>query len=72
MFFHDPLINVKDIQNLKMKKSDLNRHDLQKYTYVICLADHDAFDYKLILKYSNFILDTRNRFNSKNKKVITA
>lgn len=72
VFFHDPLIDVKDIQNLKMKKSSIDTNDLKKYAYVICLADHDAFDYKFILKYSNFILDTRNRFNSKNKKVITA
>jgi len=72
VFFHDPLINVNDIQNLKMKKSNLDTNDLKNYAYVICLADHDAFDYRLILKYSNFILDTRNRFNPKNKKVITA
>jgi len=72
VFFYDPLIDMKDIQNLKIKKSNLNRYDLKKYAYVICLADHDAFDYKFILKYSNFILDTRNRFNPKNKKIITA
>jgi len=72
VFFHDPLIHVKDIKNLKMKRSSLSKYDLKKYTYIISLADHDMFDYKLILKYSKFILDTRNRFNPRSKKVIIA
>ncbi len=43
---------------------------LKKYAATILVTNHDDFDYKMILKNSNLILDTRHVFDKRNKKVI--
>ena len=45
-----------------MKSQLLNKDSIASYDLVILLTDHDAFDYKLIKKYSKHIVDTRGIF----------
>tara|TARA_B100002019_G_C21228514_1_gene578727 strand:- start:150 stop:1406 length:1257 start_codon:yes stop_codon:yes gene_type:complete len=72
VYYNDPYIKKMDIENLRIKNSKVDKINLKKFQYVVCLADHDLYNYKDILKHSKFIVDTRNRFPSYNKKIITA
>ena len=52
---------------LNLKNKIIKPSSLKAYAAVILVTDHDNFDYKLIKKYSNIIIDTRGKFkNSKN------
>ena len=55
------------ILNLNIKSITLTKENLIKYDLVIIATDHDSFDYELIKKESNLIIDTTGRFKpSKN------
>ena len=41
---------------------------LRKYDAVYILTDHSNVDYKLILKNSKLIIDTRNVYSKENEK----
>ena len=45
------------IENIKITPKNLKKFDI-----VIIMTDHDKFDFKLILKHSKFIIDTRGRY----------
>lgn len=72
----DPCLNVLDKK--KLTKSDtfkltkLSKIILKKNDATIIVTNHDLFNYKMIKKYSNVIIDTRNSFATKNKKIFTA
>ena len=52
---------------LNLKNKIIKPSSLKAYAAVILVTDHDNFNYKLIKKYSNIIIDTRGKFkNSKN------
>ena len=68
--YYDPY--VKEINNLSNKKSlkslkKLNNNLLSQFDIVVLLTDHDEFDYKAILKHSNYIVDTRGRYKVSKK-----
>ena len=67
--FSDPHINFKDkdLQKIigKSEFIKITKKNLTNYDCVILVTDHDDFDYKLITKYSNILIDTRNRLNRK-------
>ena len=48
--------------NYEMHSVELNPTKLQSYGLVLLSTDHDMFDYELIAKNSNLIIDTRNAF----------
>ncbi len=55
------------------KSIKLSKKNLQKYSAVILLTDHNLYNYKLIAKYSKLIIDTRGKFKKtkfKNNKNI--
>ena len=71
--FFDP--NVKYLRSRKLnkdKKSKISLHSsmLRKYDAVYILTDHSNVDYKLILKNSKLIIDTRNVYSKENEKKI--
>ncbi|MDA9650323.1 nucleotide sugar dehydrogenase [Candidatus Pelagibacter sp.] len=71
--FFDP--NVKYLKSRKLNqhkksKRNLNGSMLKKYDAVYILTDHSNIDYKLILKNSKLIIDTRNVYLNKNKKIL--
>jgi len=74
--YSDPFIpelkNYRNYRFNKMKSIKLNKLSLKKFTAVILLTDHDKFDKNLILKHSNYIIDTRNFFKKKSTKVLRA
>lgn len=61
--FYDPLvkkirINNKNFSSLK----SLNINDIKNYDVIVIGTDHDIFNYKMILKHSKYIFDTRGVF----------
>jgi UDP-N-acetyl-D-glucosamine dehydrogenase len=73
VFYHDPFI--KKIENsrkynFKMKSVKITHKSIKIYDAVIIVADHDVFDYDLIKKNSNLIIDTRGRYKLGSKRVI--
>ena len=51
---------------------DINPEMLSKYDAVILTTDHDKFDYDMILKHSDLIIDARGKYREKSDKVIKA
>tara|TARA_Y100001958_G_C21248377_1_gene580998 strand:+ start:4807 stop:6153 length:1347 start_codon:yes stop_codon:yes gene_type:complete len=55
--------------SFKIKSVEVSKDSLLNYDLVILLTDHDEYDYELIEEYAKMIIDTRGKFNNKNKKV---
>ena len=72
--YHDPYIKYK-IKNLNLKKiinlDKISPTKIKYFDIVVIMTDHDIFDYKMIFKQSNMIIDCRGRYKI-NKKVIRA
>ena len=67
-----PKIPVTRNHNLKMKSIKLKSSELKSFDLVIITTAHHNINYDLILKSAKLILDTRNVFKKKNKKIIRA
>ena len=70
--FSDPYIKsfIKTRTSKIDKKSiKISAKILKKYDLTILMTDHDNFDYKVIYKNSNFIIDTRGKFQLDNKVI---
>ena len=62
---HDPFVKDK-ISIKKVKRvNSLNSKVLKSFDIVLLMTDHDLFDYDLIKKNSNLIIDCRGRFEVK-------
>ncbi|WP_440937730.1 nucleotide sugar dehydrogenase [Candidatus Pelagibacter sp.] len=70
--FSDPYV-TKKIQtrsiDLSKKSLKLNKKNLKKFDITILMTDHDAFNYDLIYKNSNMIIDCRGRYSIDNKVI---
>ena len=66
----DPLISeFNDSHNNTIRSISLNYDLFNHYDIVVLLSVHEIFDKKLIIKNSNYILDTKNamkEFNNNN------
>ncbi len=74
VLFSDPYFDEIPITrkfNYKVKFTDLNKKALNSADIIVLATDHDSFDYELIEKESNLIVDSRGRFKN-SKKVIRA
>tara|TARA_Y100000590_G_scaffold404023_1_gene491205 strand:- start:433 stop:1728 length:1296 start_codon:yes stop_codon:yes gene_type:complete len=73
--YHDPYIKKKGKNrkyNYELSSVNLSAEKLKFYNFVVLVTDHSCLNYKMILKHSKLIFDSRgafNRFNS--KKVIS-
>jgi UDP-N-acetyl-D-glucosamine dehydrogenase len=57
----------------ELSSVDINPTNLAKYDVCIISTDHSSFNYSMILKYANLIVDTRGVYkNNSNKKIISA
>ena len=68
--YSDPHVDTNDrvIKKLLGKANNVKiDKNIKNYDCVALITDHDAFNYKLICKYSKILIDTRNKINrSKN------
>ena len=63
--------NLRKYPNFKSKKSvSLTKKNLIKYDAVICITDHTYYDKNKIFKFSKLIIDAKNFFKNKKKKII--
>lgn len=58
--------------NFQLKSVEITPELLQKADCVVIATDHDIFDYELIQKYSNLIVDTRCRYRKVYQNVVKA
>lgn len=74
--YSDPFVpslgKYRDYNFFKMKSIALTKRNLQKFSAVVLVTDHDRFNKKLILDNANLVIDTRNFFKEKNQKIIKA
>jgi len=71
--FSDPFFNTipptrKHTMNLQCKP--LTTETLQAVDLALLITDHDQFDYDLIIKNAELIVDTRGRLNNHSKVII--
>ncbi len=68
--YYDPLIPYLRLDHINLKSILLNSVTLAKFSCVIIATEHSSLDYKLILKNSRLIFDTRNVYKDiKDRKV---
>jgi UDP-N-acetyl-D-glucosamine dehydrogenase len=60
--WHDPLIASNLSQRDVQRELELSPQLLKSQDLCVILADHDLIDWDVVLNYSIFILDTRNKF----------
>lgn len=63
--YHDPYVDTDEFKRVD------SLEDISMYDAVLLLTDHDSFDYAKIAT-ANLIIDTRNRINTSEGKVIEA
>jgi UDP-N-acetyl-D-glucosamine dehydrogenase len=69
--YNDPYIPFLKTKNIKLQKSKkLIYKNLKNYDATIILTNHDEYDYSLIKKYSNMIVDTRGVYKETSNKII--
>jgi UDP-N-acetyl-D-glucosamine dehydrogenase len=68
--YNDPLIPYLKFEDIDLKSVGLNSGRLKKFDCVVVATDHSSFDYRMILKNSRLIFDTRNVYKDiKDKKI---
>lgn len=73
--FHDKFIRKigpnRHFFNLRNKKSiRISKLIIKKYDLILILTDHDYINYKMIRREAKILIDTRNRVNQENDKII--
>lgn len=50
----------------------INQENIATFDCIILATDHDDFDYELLAKHANIIIDTRGKFDTDNHNIFTA
>lgn len=66
---HVPVFPRKRDYFFELKSVELTQANIEQYDCIIIATDHDAFNYDVLLKYSQLIIDTRGRFQGHSKVV---
>ncbi len=70
--FSDPFIKTNIVTRdliIKKKSIKITPINLKRFDLVVLMTDHDIFDYKMIYKFSNKIIDCRGRYQVDNKVI---
>lgn len=68
--FLDYLAHKIELKGKIYKSIKLNYKNLSKFGVIIICSDHDFYNYEKIYKYSNLVVDLRNRYKFDDPKVI--
>ncbi|WP_275575358.1 UDP binding domain-containing protein [Methylocucumis oryzae] len=73
--YSDP--NVPEFPKMREHHFDLvsetlTAESIASFDAVVLLTDHSDFDYELILRHSQLIVDTRGKYRQANSKVVKA
>lgn len=69
---HVPIFPEMRNHSFDLKSVDLNKESLPLFDVVLLATDHSSFDYDLIQKYSNLVIDSRGVYRDKNLKNIVS
>jgi len=73
--YSDPLIpefpRIRDY-DFEMRSVPLTPETLARYDAVLLATDHDAFDYEMIARYAQLVVDTRGRYLEPRANVVKA
>jgi UDP-N-acetyl-D-glucosamine dehydrogenase len=58
--YYDPFVPASDFKGHRLRSVKLTPKELRKYDCVVIVTDHSDVDYDMIVKNSEYILDTRN------------
>jgi UDP-N-acetyl-D-glucosamine dehydrogenase len=58
--------------NFDLKSVPLTAENIKKYDCVILTTDHDKFDYDLVLKNAQLIVDTRGKYRDSYPNLVKA
>lgn len=75
VYYSDPYIPTIPLMrkyNLSLNSIDLNIETISQMDCVVIATDHDAFNYEMIYKSSNLIIDTRGRYRSTDSNIVRA
>jgi len=75
VYYSDPYIPTIPLMrkyNLSLNSIDLNIETISQMDCVVIATDHDAFNYEMIYKSSNLIIDTRGRYRSTDNNIVRA
>ena len=68
--YNDPYIPHLKTKKIKFQRSKkLIYKNLKNYDATIILTNHDNYNYSLIKKYSNLVVDTRGVYKEESKKI---
>ncbi len=68
--FCDPFVPEIRLEKGLVKGKKVSKRLLENADCVLILTNHDCFDYKLVVKHSKFIFDTRNTIKNSNNKIL--
>jgi UDP-N-acetyl-D-glucosamine dehydrogenase len=57
----DPHVVEDVLHDVDVRRAELSPAELAEQEAVVLLTDHDAFDYDLVLRHADYVLDTRHR-----------
>lgn len=69
---HVPVFPKMREHNFDLKSVHLTAETLKNYDCVVLTTDHDRFDYDLILKNANLIIDTRGKYRTEHAHLVKA
>ena len=69
---HVPIFPKMREHRFELSSIDLTPKELVKYDVVLLATDHERFDYDLISRYSNLVIDTRGVYKKPAKNIIKA
>lgn len=67
-----PTIPTTRKYHIALSSEEMDGNSIQEYDCIVIVTDHDDFDYELIKKYANLIVDTRGRFKGRYKNIVRA
>lgn len=67
---HVPSFPQKRNYTFDLKSVTLTAHEIASYDCLVLATDHNGFDYQLIAKHAQLIIDTRGRFASQDHIVV--
>lgn len=72
--FYDPFFSklpkTRKYDFSKIKKAKFTEKNLKKFDGVFLITDHDKINYKVLIKHSKVIFDTRNKLRTLSEKII--
>jgi len=70
--YSDPFVPYLNIEKKEMKSTQITKKIISSQDLIIIVTDHDQFDFDLVKRYSNIILDTRGVYKKLTKKIFRA